>query len=189
MDPRVERTRARACATTLDLLMEGGASAVTFEGVAARSGVAKTTLYRHWSSPTALVVDALAHLRFPSPPAPTGDLDTDLRNVARHLAATLREDRFSYVLPALIDLAERDPDVAALHESWTASRRQPVLDLLRAAQERDALAAGTDIEVVVDLLAGPLMYRRLVSHAPFDDAFVDRLVDVILTDLRAHGRG
>ena len=58
-DPRVARSRAKLLAAATEILIETGPSSVTVDAVAERSGVAKSTLYRHWESRSALLVDVL----------------------------------------------------------------------------------------------------------------------------------
>ncbi len=58
-DPRMARTRARAMEATLELAAELGLHACTFDAVSERSGIARSTLYRHWSNQSELVIDAL----------------------------------------------------------------------------------------------------------------------------------
>ena len=79
-DPRVERSRQAILEATLQLLArDGDVGSLTVEAVAARSGVAKTTIYRHWPTKQALVVDAVRVVCFPEAATPnTGDLRADL---------------------------------------------------------------------------------------------------------------
>ena len=95
----------------------------------------------------------------------------------------MQTGRSSDVLPDLISASARD---AALRESldeWVRHRRQPLTIILGRAVQRGELAADTDLDTIIDALIGAFMYRRLLSHAPLDDAFVTRLLVTVLPSL------
>ncbi|GAB2847544.1 hypothetical protein GCM10027176_58940 [Actinoallomurus bryophytorum] len=81
--------------------------------------------------------------------------------------------------PALIDAAERDPEIARLLADFTAQRRRPV----HTAVERVEVRAGRDAELIDGLLLGPVFYRRLLSRQPITEEFADRVVDTFLSAL------
>jgi hypothetical protein len=88
--------------------------------------------------------------------------------------------RTSDVLPDLISAAARD---AALRESldeWVRHRRQPLNTILGRGVERGELSDDADLDTVIDALIGSFMYRRLLTHAPLDDAFVAKLLHTVL---------
>lgn len=171
-------------AATLALLAERGMAGLTVDGVAARAKVGKATIYRHWRSRAELVMDAMASLPAPAPPAPTGDLRTDLCAAFGGLRDVLGDPEGSRLLAALVDAAERDPELAQLHIRHSASRRAPARSLVVAAVERGELAAGTDPDLTVDLVAGTLLYRRLLRHQPVTPDVVEEVVDAVLAGLR-----
>jgi AcrR family transcriptional regulator len=160
---RGDRARQRVLAAALDQLAEQGSAGFTMEAIARRAGASKATLYRHWPSSSALLVDAMA-AAFRSFPAPaTGDLRGDLVALLTSAADLLTGERFPRLMAAVVDLAERDPALARLHADLTAQRRQPVLDVLCQGQERGEVAATADLELLVDLLTAPFFYRRLID--------------------------
>ena len=114
-DERVHRSKETILTTAFQLLMETGLSGVSVDEVSKRSGVAKTTIYRHWPSRTALLLEACAKLgsKFDAPD--TGNLRDDLLAIASRIAGRLRSKNYSSVLPSVIDAAERDPQIEALH--------------------------------------------------------------------------
>src|SRR6266536_1637430 len=62
-DPRIERSRRVILEAVLAELGSVGYGALTIESVAARAGVGKSTIYRHWSGKLALVEDAFRTLK------------------------------------------------------------------------------------------------------------------------------
>ena len=177
---RGDRARQRVLAAALDQLAEQGSAGFTMEGIARRAGASKATLYRRWSSSSALLVEAMA-AAFRSFPAPTtGDLRGELVALLTSAADLLSSERFPRLMAAVVDLAERDPALAHLHADLTAQRRRPVLDVLRQGQERGEVAATADLELLVDLLTAPFFYRRLIAHRPMPPSMARAIVDQTL---------
>lgn len=142
-DPRMHRARQRAIAAALDLIVERGIAGASIEAVCARSGMAKTTIYRQWPNQAALVLDAFRSIA-PDPPVPdTGTLRGDLQIPVGGFAAALGTGRAAVLMAALIDAAQRDEDFAHLHAQETRRRHQPVLVVLARGVERGELPTGT----------------------------------------------
>ena len=180
MDPRVIRSRTAVIAATLDLLAERGITATTIEAVAQRSRVAKTTIYRQWDSQPELVLDAIGTtLHTPTDPD-TGTLRGDLLDLLGGLADALTTSPAAGLMPALIDAAERDPAFAALHHREAAQRHQVVHTAIARGIDRGELTPDADPAEVLDMLTGPVFYRRLVSSGAVDRAFAQRIVDRVL---------
>ncbi|WP_311836328.1 TetR/AcrR family transcriptional regulator [Cellulomonas fimi] len=182
------RSRAAVIAATLDLVRENGIAATTIEAVAERSGVAKTTIYRQWDAQPALVLDAIAStLREPADPD-TGTLRQDLVVLLAGLAAALHRSPAAALMPALIEAAERDPAFAALHRHEATHRHRVVRDVITRGIDRRELPQDTDPDEVLDLLTGPVFYRRWVSTGAVDQHFTTRIVDVVLAGYESRRR-
>ena len=100
LDPRVARTRRVVLEATLDLLAESGYGAVTIEAVAARSGVAKSTIYRHWPGRVELILDAFHELKAPVAPPGDGNVRETVIAVLENLARVAIESTWSMCLPS-----------------------------------------------------------------------------------------
>jgi AcrR family transcriptional regulator len=185
-DPRMTRSRQRALGAALDLVAERGIAGASVEAVSARSGVAKTTVYRQWPNQAALVLDAFRSIA-PDPPLPdTGTLRGDLEVLVGGFAEALGRGRAAVFMAALMDAAQRDADFAALHAAETRRRHRPVLAVLARGVERGELPVGTDLDALVDELAGPVLHRRFVSGLPLDRGFGERVVDGVLRACAPH---
>lgn len=184
IDPRVVRSRASILEACAELISEEGFSGVSIEAVAARSGAAKTTIYRHWPSRAALLIDAVgscADAPFPTPDS--GSLRDDLVTVLGRLADKLSDEGWCSTMRSLADAAGRDPELARLHAVTIADRRRPLTDIIERAIDRGELSAGLDLERAVAALAGPLFYRAMISRERLDEDFVAWTVDRALPAL------
>jgi len=161
-----------------DLLVERGFASVTIEGIAARAGVAKQTIYRWWPSKTDILFDALgADAAEYFTMADHGDLGADLRDQLSQLATFLSKTDEGAVFRALAGQAQHDAAVAARFESeFVAPQRERDRAAFLRARERGQLPAGTDIDLAIDQLVGPVYYRVLITRRSVPPQFTDALV-------------
>lgn len=183
---RSERVRRQVLDAVVELIDEGGIDNLTMEGVAARSGVAKTTVYRHWPTRSALIVDAVrgcwAHLVTPD----TGDLRRDLRAAF----ATMQETELgpvSRMMPSLMAASMRDPELERLTKTLGDERKRPILEMLERARDRGELPAGLDLELAFAVILGPLVFRKVNLREPITDAYLDGVIEVAIAGLNAVG--
>lgn len=165
---------------TLQLAGEVGINGMSMDDLAQRAGVSKATIYRRWPSKEALVLDALASAIRPFDLVDTGSVRGDLEVYLAELGRRMQTGRSSDVLPDLISASARDVALRESLDEWVRHRRQPLTIILGRAIQRGELAAATDLDTIIDALIGAFMYRRLLSHAPLDDAFVTRLLHTVL---------
>ena len=176
--PRSEHARRAVLDATLALVQEGGYPAATIEEISTRSGVAKTTIYRRWPSRPALVVDLLMEMAAGMAPPPAGPnplraLRIELSQVAR--AASALPGR---LMISLIAEAQNDPSVrAALRKGLFNPRRKATAEVVRRAQAAGQLRAGVPARVAVDILFGPVFYRRLLRDEPVTAWFVGQVFE------------
>jgi AcrR family transcriptional regulator len=170
----------------LEVLADHGMPGFTMEAIAHRAGASKATLYRHWSSPAALLVDAMDISFQPLPLPATGQLRTDLIDLVNRFEALLRDQPFPRLMAAVVDAAEREPAISQLHVQLTERRREPGLRVLTQARQRGDLPASADLELAIDLLAGPLFYRRFIAHRAFPPGYAAAIVDHVLAGLRSN---
>lgn len=184
---RSPETQDKVLAAAAALLSEGGFQAVTMEAVAARSGVAKTTLYRWWPNRAAVALACVSARMAPIADAGPGSYRERFR---RQLKATLRllNSAEGQAITALIGAKQTDPLLAeAYSEQIARPRRAQTRMLLQQAIGAGEVAAGTDPDIFLDAIYGPLYYRKLVSGEPVTDAFIDRIVDAAFTAFSAPG--
>jgi AcrR family transcriptional regulator len=186
-DPRAVRSRQVIINAAVELLVEHGLAGTTIEAIAARSGAAKTTIYRHWPDKRA-VLRAAVDATIPAAYAPdSGSLRGDLAAFTDDLARIITTPPTSALVPALIDAAERDTEIADLLAHFTAQRRKPIRAAIGRAVERGEIPPDRDhdLDLIDDLLLGPLFHRRLLSRRPITPQFTRTITDTLIAVLSA----
>jgi AcrR family transcriptional regulator len=186
--PKSEEARQAAIDAAVELLVEDGVDGVTFEEVAARSGVAKTTLYRHFGTKAALVVAAAASCFVELPTPDTGDLETDLRLIFDQWKATDEKHRVPDLMPTLLAASDRDDDLRQLVTAMIEDRSRPIRTVLRLAQMRGQIDPDLDLDLALALLKGPFVQRRMVDRLEVTDEFRDGVLRNVVAGLLATGR-
>ena len=179
-DKRVRRSKNAVLAETYTLLSEAGLGGVSIDEVSRRSGVSKTTIYRHWPSRVALLLEACSKIGAGPEIPDTGSLERDLTELTAYLAHELQNARWPAVLPSIIDAAERDPDLAELHAKLHAGLMTPFLTVVERAKKRGKLAPDEDTSEIVAAIVGPFFYRRWFSKEALDDRFAKSVVGGIV---------
>ena len=175
-DKRVQRSKAAVLTQTYVLLSECGIGGVSIDEVSRRSGISKTTIYRHWPSRNALLLDACTKMGPRMDPPDTGSLQGDLITLADTLAEQLRSARWPAVLPSIIDAAERDSNVAEVQAALHVQFSTPFLLVAERAQARGELPPCCSPAQIVASVMGPLFYRRWFSKEPINPEFVKDVV-------------
>jgi AcrR family transcriptional regulator len=179
-DPRVERSRRIILEAVLDELGAVGYGALAIESVAARAGVGKSTIYRHWPGKLALVEDAFRTLKVPVVVPDHGCLRDRVVSVIEQVAGHVQQSTYSSCMPALIEAAERDPKVRDFHCAFSRERRAVLVGLLSDAVEAGELPATADPELLADALVGPILLRRLLLNETVGPEVAPAIVDQLL---------
>jgi AcrR family transcriptional regulator len=187
-DARVERTVAKVLAAAHRLLETEGLGSVTFGRLSRETGVSRTTLYRHWSSPSELISEAWDTVAPPNQVAHTDELQDDLVAVFRGVRDVVESSTMQRSLPALLVAAQRDPVITSLHARFVQDRRQPIVERLRAAVADGEISADAEPELLVDLLSGPIFYRQLLRRTRTTDDDVRAMVAAALASVRPGSR-
>jgi AcrR family transcriptional regulator len=179
-DPRVARTKDHVLAVAGDLLADEGRQGFSIDAVARRSGVARTTIYRHWPELGDLLFDTFRAMAHVVPIVETGSVRDDLVAIYGALASGFGNSCLGRCMPVLLDMTRRDPALATLHKAFIAERRAPSRAAIEAGVERGELPGDLDVDGLIDRIAGPVFYRHLVVQDPMTVAEVERLVDDVL---------
>ena len=146
----------------------------------------KTTVYRRWRTKDALLADALAEAALArTDVVDTGDIDKDMRTLARAVVVTLTSTAGRATVRALVSEAPSSPELGQLlTRFWTAGRAHigPIID---AGVRRGQLPAGTSASEVMKYIAAPLYYQMLMTDEPLTTATADRAAAAAIAAARA----
>ncbi|MFI9118451.1 TetR/AcrR family transcriptional regulator [Streptomyces bikiniensis] len=195
---RSERSRRAIFDAALALVSENGYARTTVEGIAARAGVGKQTIYRWWPSKAAVLLDAFLDLQDRAVEAmggdagseipDTGDLAADLKQVLRATVDEMNDPAFELPTRALAAEGITDPDLGArFTEALLEPQLQHYVRRIEAAREAGEVDPGTDPRLAVELLVGPLHHRWIHRTLPLTHAYADALVDHVLRGLAPRG--
>jgi len=179
--PRSGQAHAAILAAAVALVREVGYDAVSMEGIAARAGAGKATLYRRWKSREALVSEAVglivARIAVPS----TGSTRRDLLAVMRDTVRLYADPATAGLLSGLVAAMARSPVIArAVRNGFVAAWSDTVRRVIENGIARGDLRRGIDIDLAIDLLGGCFANRALVTGRPIDDRMARALVDAAL---------
>jgi AcrR family transcriptional regulator len=181
---RSNASRQAILASTFALLEEDGFVRLTIEGVAARAGVGKTTIYRWWPSKGVLAVEAFLSAVTPAITFPHGASPRDnLRSQMLALAALYRGPMGRFARE-MIGASQHDPEARrAFVDGFLAPRRLAAHVVFQRGVAAGEFTARSDPDLAIDALYGPIYYRLLASGALIDDAFVNGIADLVLSSL------
>ena len=187
---RSEKSRRAIYAAALALVGEAGYPRTTIEGIAARAGVGKQTIYRWWSSKADVLLDAFMDLgeqaaraagQEPYEIPDTGDLAADLKLVLRATVDELLDPAFEVPSRALAAEGLVNERVGA---EFVAKLLEPQLQLyvrrLRSAQAKGDVRRDIDPRIALELFVSPLAQRWLQRTGPISYDYTDTLVDYAL---------
>ena len=194
VDPRVARTRATVLGAAIDLLAERGYSGFSVEGVVERTGVAKTTLYRHWATRDDLLLAAIAKLDGAgldgAEPLPdTGSVRQDLLDLQARRVRAARTTQWERCMPALVEAAAHHPELAEMIARLTSQILGQIETLLVRGVERGELRQGLDPRLAAAALIGPIVFRRLLLHEAPTLQAVAGVIDQLMQGIAVQGLG
>jgi TetR/AcrR family transcriptional regulator, regulator of autoinduction and epiphytic fitness len=175
-DPRIAETQRIVKEATLDLIAEIGFEGTTVELIAERSGISRTTIYRHWPDPAVLFLEAFDPTTSDREPPPlTGHFMTDLDGYIHHVVERLNDERFVAALTAQVDKARRDADYRTAHLQYAVTRNAHGRSIFAAGKADGTLRDDIDPEHETDLILSFLVYQRIMKYRQLDDALVSSL--------------
>jgi len=179
---QINRTTRSVMEATVELLGEVGYRTLTIDLISKRSGVTRSTIYRHWNNVQELTREAFDVAIGPNPEVEeTGDIRRDLLTMSLHLANSLGGSVWGGALPALIEASHNDSKFSGLVGQMAEARRRNTCVMLQRAIDRGELKEDAQVDWMIDAIAGPLYHRLLISgKSVTDPKFVAALVDGVL---------
>ncbi len=171
----------RVCEVIVDtaarLLVRDGAGAVTAVRIAEDTGVARTTIYRHWPDATALLLDAIDRVVRPHVPTQiTDNLEADLVKALTILQMRMSKKPFRLIFAALLDHANRDRNLVAAQRRFVNGVLQPIQDVITAAQQRGDLPSTVQVETASAQLAGPLFLQHVMLRSTISEELISETI-------------
>lgn len=187
---RTERVRKQVIAATVAILAEDGVSGVSVESVASRSGVARTTIYRRWGTPAALMLEALLEELGPrsSRVADTGSLRGDLKAVLEDVLGFNTSEQGRGIMQAVF-IQRSSADIASAVQGYWARRFDAVGEIVRRAKARGELTSDAPEPLIIEMAASPIYFRLFILWQTVDDAYLDQIVDRVLAAFGARETG
>lgn len=182
---RSEVARRKVLDAGVELLHDAGIPAFTVEAVSKRSGVAKTTIYRHWPNGTQLLVDTVGCIIEPVPTPNSGSLAGDLHALYSTILPTSADeiDDKRRMMFGLLQAAAGDPDLQASLEQFFRERTGPVRTILQLAQARGDVSSDLDLDRAVDMIEGPILFRFLIRRVPVTHGELAEVIAAIVDGL------
>jgi AcrR family transcriptional regulator len=177
---RSARVRAAVLEATLAELAAGGSSPLSFEGVARRAGVNKTTLYRRWGTRENLILDAMLELGRERVPIPdTGSLRQDLVEYGAAIVRSNAIPEVEAVVRAVVAMGQSEPNVAEASRRFWSARLELAGQIVERAIARGELPPRTDAGLVVEAVVAAIYFRLLMSGQTLDTTFVAAVADLV----------
>lgn len=177
MDRRVERSRAKVLAETYRQLTQSGINGVSVDEISRISRISKTTIYRHWPSRAALLLDACRQLGSAPEPPNTGTFRGDLLALMAGLTDQLQAANWSSIYPSIIDAAERDPEIKAVQKAMHNGFMAPFYAVIERARLNQEISSNRTTSEFVAALVGPLFFRRWFSKEKIDRRFLRTIIE------------
>lgn len=178
------QAREKILAAASEALLEVGVTGFTVDDVSKRSGVAKTTIYRHFDSSSQLIVTALDSTIAPFPTPNTGSLRTDLRAYCDTTSKMTCNPQLRTMMLELMAAAAQNSELAKTKEAMFYERMTPVRTILELAQARGEISASLDLQQAVELAESPFIAHVMMHPMdPPDDAKMAIMIEFILAGL------
>ena len=181
--PPSKTARAKLLRATAEILIEDGIGAMSIEAVARRSGVAKTTLYRHFGGIDGLVFAAVVASVSEVVVSDTGSLIGDLRKIQHNYLDIASSKVNREVFVWMLTRAMQSPEAAALFRKERIQPRGPTVVALQRAIARGELSPTTNIELAMHVIQGPLISKRIVDNLDLTDDEFDTLLEMTVRAL------
>jgi AcrR family transcriptional regulator len=182
--PRSESARQAALDAAFEVIADFGVGGFTVDAVAKRSGVAKTTIYRHWESGNQLLLDAIGCVVEPFPTPNTGSLRDDLIAHYTRVLPFMEDPGNVRLMLGILARSAADENFRSLKNEFAQERHNPIRTCLELAQARGELREDLDLDLAFDVIEGPFATKRLMRGEPILPEQIPIYVDYVLYGLK-----
>lgn len=177
VDPRIERTRRVVLDAAAQVVAENGIGRASIEAISERSGVARSTIYRHWPDRNVLFMECLGSKIKTDGEIDNGNLREDLIQFFGQLATLLEDRDTRRMVASHIAESTRDPELAQLHARFTERRRELTAEIVNRGVKRGELPKSADAARMADDMAAGIFFRALIRQEPIDAKWLEGHID------------
>ncbi len=176
--------RARMLKAASEVILDVGVRGFTLDEVARRSGVAKTTMYRHFANGRELLIAAIDNAVLRPWIPDTGSLRQDLREFLPIVLPIFKDARLRLVFLDLLSAAARDPALAEVQRTMDEARMVPLRTIYSRAKDRGEIAPNIDFDTAFFIIEGPLVARSILKQESFKEFDLEVTIERILMQLK-----
>lgn len=188
--PRVEGDREQEILdATLHVLAEAGYDRLTMDAVATAARASKATLYRRWSTKSALVIDALKSQKAAHAPVDTGSLREDLVQTYCGMGGQADQAQLTILASVLTAIARDEEFAEEFRRDFIAPKAAVSRAIFARAQARGELRPDVDLDVIAPALPGIALHRQFLLGEVPDREFITRVIDQIILPAVVSGTG
>jgi AcrR family transcriptional regulator len=172
------------------MIMERGPAAFSIDALVVRTGVAKTTVYRHWPSRRELMAAVFSNMTQMADAPNTGTLRSDLREFFMRGVRAMRDSRWDQhmqTLPGIIEAAQRDPDLSNVGIRVLESTVQSLMPMLRRARVRGEIRTDVGLEAVAHILLGATFIHRALDYG-LNEHYIVEVIGAVLDGISSAPR-
>ena len=186
LDPRVARSRATVLDAATAILVEHGPTALTVDAVVARSGVARSTIYRHWATRDELLGDVFDHCTpIPAPPPADLGFEAAMRHFLHDLVRQFADPKWARLMPALMALKSYEPTMGEIEQRREAMERKVSHELFARGEREGLFGPELDRNQATALLVGPIVFALVSGEVAITEALADASLASFLAGVRA----
>jgi AcrR family transcriptional regulator len=175
--------RQKVLVAAQEVVRDAGIDGFTVDEVAHRSGVAKTTIYRHFHNAHHLVVEALDCMITPMATPNTGSLHEDLVVLFSQHLSLVADTRLRGMVLGLLAASHQDAELHRVLDDMNEQRLTPVRTVLELARARGEIRDDVDLDLAIDLIHGPLFLRTMIRQLPMTSEDLEAVIDLVVSAL------
>jgi len=179
--PRSKAADRAILRAALKVFIERGIEGASIEQIADTAGVARTTLYRRWSSKEDLIAQAIASARGTAERQTINrvKLSGSPEPLIDALAATFTSPGYKKLAARLIGSVPNNPELMAVYwRDYLLPRRRLVRGLLEGV-----VRAKREPEIILDLISGAIIHHLLVRPGERTRAEIHLYLARVLNEL------
>ncbi len=181
--PLSKEAREKTIAAAQEVLATDGVEGFTVDAVATRSGVAKTTIYRHFASGDELLIESIDCMIHPFATPNTGSLRSDIETFVEMVLPFVEDHTMQRTMMGIVSAAMGNTEFAQLHQKMMRSRTNPLRTMVELAQARGELRPELDVDMAVDMIEGPFFFRMIVRRENLAGDDIRKMAELIVDGL------